>query len=388
MTTTATAAPAQEAGRAQPQTTIEPPGGPFIRHAQVGRRAIYSRSGDTIGSLITQPIPSSPGYLRAFRVRIQAAGGVGSSTAAVSGADQPFNIGSLVTVKDAFGTTLISAPGFETFRLIPMFSGQHGLHALSDPASLPMFSAVASPSGNFIFSSTLPFEFAKGYGVISGANASLLPTITIQGNPSPYATAPAPTLPTLQTDIEADFYWLPEGTQIEPPGLGSTCQWSLAQGSPPLGSGSNVTVSLPRLGGFLTTLIFILRDSTGVRIDPFTGQTNPRFRLKLDGVAVVDTRWDTFLDDMQIQFAGTSSGAAPGWTRPAGTWAWSRKQAMNQEVLGLLDTGEMWLSTNPGTLIEIEAANWGTITNTPATLNVLAGQVVPTGSIIQGLPEL
>jgi hypothetical protein len=384
--TTGQVAPAQEAGRAQPQTTIEPPGGPFIRHAQVGRRAIYTRSLDAIGSLITQPIPSSPGYLRSFRVRVQASGGLGTATAAVSGADQPFNIGALVTVKDAFGTTLISGPGYEVFKLIPLYGGQHGLHALSDPASLPMFSAVAT-TGNFTFSSMLPFEFAKGYGVISGANASLLPTITIQGNPTPYGTAPG-TLPTLQTDVEADFYWLPEGVAIEPPGLGTTAQWVLAQGSPPIGSGSNVTISLPRLGGYLTTLIFVLRDSTGARIDPFTGQTNPRIRIKLDGVAVVDTRWDTFLDDMQIQFAGTSSGAAPGWTRPTGTWAWSRKQALNQESLGLLDTGEMWLSTNPGTLVEIEAANWGTVSNAPATLNVMACQIVPSGSIIQGLPEV
>lgn len=387
--TTAQMAPAQEAGRAQPQTTIEPPGGPFIRHSQPGRRMLYDVAGTALGGLVTQPVPATPGYLRGFRVRMAATGGVGTTVAAVSGADNPWNAVSLVTVKDAFGTVLISGPGFECLKLIPKFGGQHGLHTASDPAALPAFSQVAS-TGNFTFQSALPFEFAKAYGVISGANASLLPQITWQMNPTPYGTAPTPTLPTIETIVEGDFYWLPEGVAVEPPGLGTTAQWVLQQATPAIGSTSNVSVSLPRLGGYLTTLIFVLRDSTGARIDPFSGVTNPRFRIKLDGVPVVDTLWTTFLDDMQIQFGGAGGQAVAngGWVRDTGTFAWSRKTSLNQESLGLLDTGETFLSTNPGTLIEVEASNWGTVTNAPATLNVLACQVVPSGSIIQGLPEL
>src|ERR1700674_4396593 len=115
--TTGQVAPAQEAGRSQPQTTIQPAGGPFIRHSIAGRRLIYNRSSDAIGATITQQIPSVPGYLRKFRIRVQASGGVGSATAAVSAADQPFNIDNNVIVRDAFGTVLIQGPGFEVLRL-------------------------------------------------------------------------------------------------------------------------------------------------------------------------------------------------------------------------------------------------------------------------------
>jgi gamma-glutamylcysteine synthetase len=66
----------------------------------------------------------------------------------------------------------------------------------------------------------------------------------------------------------------------------------------------------------------------------------------------------------------------------------SRKTSLANTNLGLLDTGEAYLSTNPGTLIEINGAPWGTITNSPATLNVCVGQVVPVGNVIQGLPEV
>jgi hypothetical protein len=131
-----------------------------------------------------------------------------------------------------------------------------------------------------------------------------------------------------------------------------------------------------------------LRDANGVRIDPFPNDTT-RFRILLDGVPIVDSLWGTFKDDMQIQTGcGSQAGTSGGFVRDTGVIAWSRKLSLNQMNNGLLDTGETFLSTNPGTLVEIESTNWGTIGATPAVLNVLACQVVPSGSLIQGLPEL
>jgi len=66
----------------------------------------------------------------------------------------------------------------------------------------------------------------------------------------------------------------------------------------------------------------------------------------------------------------------------------SRKNSLAQNSLGLLDSGEAYLSTNPGTLVELNGAPWGSITNAPATVTAVIGQVVPTGAVIQGLPEL
>jgi len=55
---------------------------------------------------------------------------------------------------------------------------------------------------------------------------------------------------------------------------------------------------------------------------------------------------------------------------------------------GLLDTGEIFLSTNPGTQIEAAMYPWATFSNTPATVNAVIGQVVPSGALVQGLPEV
>lgn len=382
--TTGQVAPAQEAGRPQPQTTIEPPGGPFIRHSQPGRRSQYVLTAQNFGGLITQPLVAVPGYVSRFRMRVAATGGSGTTTVAAQ-ADAPFSSVALVTLRDAFGTPLIVGPGYEMLYLVPKYSSQFGLFAQSDLKNFVVYSAVASgasASGNFTFATCLPLEFAKAYGVISMANASLLPTLQMQlaSSGSVYSTAPG-TLPTMEFDVDADFYWLPEGAAVEPPGLGTTCQWVYQNANPSIPSASSTIVTLPRLGGFLHTIILELRDSTGARIDAW----GTRFRIYVDGVPLLDTRFDTFEDDMQMQYATVPTST---WTRDTGVISISRRTSLNQINLGLLDTGEVFLSTNPGTLIQVECSPWGTIANAPATLSAIIGQVVPAGSLLQGLPEL
>jgi hypothetical protein len=379
--TTGQVAPAQEAGRPQPQTTIEPPGGPFIRHSQPGRRSQYVMSAQQFGGLITQPLVAVPGYISRLRLRIAATGGAGAGVNTQP--DAPFSCVALVTLRDAFGTPLIVGPGYEMLYLVPKYSSQFGLFALSDIKNLPSYAPVNATGGNFTFNTVLPLEFAKAYGLISMANASLLPTLQFQLSASGQvygATAPT-TLPTMEFDLDADFYWLPEGVAVEPPGLGTTCQWVYQNANPTIPSNSATIVTLPRLGGFLHTIILELRDSTGQRIDAW-GQ---RFRIYVDGVPLIDTRFDTFVDDMQMQYAGA---AAAQWTRDVGVISVSRRTSLNQVNLGLLDTGETFLSTNPGTLVQIECSPWGTVANPPATLAAIIGQVVPAGSLLQGLPEL
>lgn len=362
-------------GKQQPQTTIEPAGGPFIRHSQPGRRQQYDLTGQGFGGTVTQPLVSTPGYVRGYRMYFNATGGAGTSV--TGAADAPYNVASLVTLKDAFGNPLLVAPGYAAFYLLPKYSGQFGLGAMRDISNLQSFSAIGAATGNFSFSTYLPLEFVKGYGVISGANASLLPNLTINmaSSTAVYGTAPT-TLPSLEVRADADFYWLPEGVSVEPPGLGTTCQWIYQQCNPVIGANSTTTVQLPRLGGYISELIFVLRDANGNRVDAWPQQ----LRLLVDGVPLIDSSLNEIYDDMQIVYENTS--------RPTGVIAISRKTSLAQVQHGLLDTGETFLSTNPGTLIEVQGAPWGSGGTAPYTLSCLVGQVVPSGTLIQGLPEL
>ena len=407
--------PGQEAGRPQPQTTVEASGGPFIRHTQPGMAPQYTVTGTAFGSIVTQPLVARPGYFRAFRVRHDVVGGTGSGGTAVAtgaGPDMPYSINSLVQLKDAFGTPLIVAPGFEGTNLIPVLSGGFGTaltntlypHGLPSSSGTATTAAVPAGAAQGTFSYALPLEFAKGYGVLSGANASLLPTLQFNFNTLSSLITGIASAPTITTTVDASFYWLPEGVAVEPPGLGTTRQWILQQANPTIATGGSARLQMPRLGGYLDTLAFIARDTNGTRVG---GVFNtPRIQLYLDGVPVIDATSAEWYDDMaiaygftqtQLGYAGTAGASAyagavtaPTLAAPnyAGVLAVSRKTSLMQASLGLLDTGEAYLSTNPGTLVELNLAPAGTFSNGPAQVSVLAGQIVPTGAIIQGLPEV
>ena len=386
---------AQEAGRPQPQTTVEANGGPFIRHSQPGRAPIYNVTGQSFGGTLTQPLVARPGYFRNFRIThtLTTTGSV-TGTVAMT-ADSPYNLNSLIQVKDAFGTPLLVGDGYSISYLVGLYGGAFGLgNATNNPAALPSYTAISTTTGAGTFSYSLPLEFAKAYGVLSAANASLLPTLQFNfaSGTSVFGASSTGGYPTIGTNVDTDFYWLPEGVAVEPPGLGTTRQWQVVQANPQISASSSTRVQFPRLGGYLDTLIMVVRDSTGARTD---GYWPSRLQIYVDGVPYIDSTMAEIYDDMAIQFglvgAATTTGnpaAATAAARPAGTVAISRKNSLNQQSLGLLDTGEAYLSTNPATLIEANFAPAGAGSNSPATMSVLVGQIVPTGSIIQGLPEL
>jgi hypothetical protein len=380
------------AGRPQPQTTAEPAGGPFVRHAPDGRRAMYVDT-QQFGGFMARPMVSSPGWNKGYRILVTAtstAGSGGVISAGAGGQDAPWSLAQLVQMKDAFGTQLLTGPGFDIMYGVPKYGGQFGLDLMRDPKNSPQNTPITAASGAFQMASYFPFEFAKGYGVISGANAALLPVLQINLAPSGtlFSTPPS-SLPTLTETVDADFYWLPN-VPADPPGIGTTEQWIYQPCTPPIPSQASELVQLPRLGGYLTGLLLDLRDSTGARVDGYG--TRPKFYV--DGVPLLDSLFSTIQEDMAI---ATGVGAAAATTQTAagtvpvardtGLLYISRKTSLSQRELGLLDTGEIFLSTNPGTQIEIGCFPWATITNSPATLNALVGQVVPSGALVRGLPE-
>jgi len=347
------------------------------------------------GGVVANPMVASPGYNRGYRIFVQAltGGGINGVIAATAGGqDAPFSLVQLLQLKDAFGTPILTGPGYEMLKLVPLYSGQFGMDGVTDVQQLPSWTGVTAATNAFAFRSYAPFEFAKAYGVISGANASLLPTLqmNLAANSTLFST-PSTVLPALSIQVDADFYWLPEGVAVEPPGIGTTCQWIFQPCNPTIASGGSVIVQLPRLGGYLTDIILELRDANGARVDGFPA----RPRIYLDGVPLIDSDLPTIIDDMAIQdgigwsTAGSQTTApTPLFTRPTGTLNLTRKTALAQRTFGLFDTGEEFLSTNPGTQLEVSGTPWGTIGAGPATLNVIVGQVVPSGALIQGLPEV
>lgn len=443
MAAASTQAPAgARASRPQPQTTGEPPGGPFERHSRKSARPGYSVT-TNFGASVDQPLSAAPGYLRYLDLNILTSGGVSGSASTASaqngaGTDYLINglgsanvvptvtagtaatnpqVGtqavtsspsmaaavSFIQVKDAYGTPVFTGNGYEMLYLVPLFSGQVGALAASDlhfwPSSTDaQIASGSAASGNGFFHTRIPFEIVPGYGCLAIGNSSLQPALHIQFNAlSALYSVGVATAPTgIRLDVDENYWGVPvDDPSIEPPGLGTTLQWTQLTANPTVGASSNQRVQLPRTGGYLTTLILVARDSSGNRSEntwPSRGG-NQRIRLYLDGVPVLDESIDERIDKMYEEFGGLSGQNLPFATvpgtvtrgKPAGVIAYSFKASESQVNLGHLDNGDLWLSSTPGSLIEIECNSWGA---TAGTITAIVGQIVPRGQVQQGLSIL
>lgn len=372
------------AGRPQPQTTNQPQGGPFLRHAREASRPGYSIS-TTYSAVITNALASAPGYARYYDLTFAA--GAGTTTSAAFQADAPYNLVQFVQHKDPWGTPLFTGDGYSLLRLVPAYAGQFfsPIYPANDITQLPSFSTVAAGTGAYTFRTQIPLEGTKGYGLISLGNSSVMPTVYMQLNSG--ATVLSGTLTSLaniQVTLDEFYYDIDPTMPVVPPGNGSTFQHSVVIGNQPIGSGSSTRVQLPRTGGYLTSLILVLRDSSNVRetetnTNGVGWASTGRIRVYVDGVP----RWDeTFLEAQDRMYTFSD-----GFPRPSGVIAYNFKRSLSQLNLGLLDTLEQAVQTNPGTLIEVEMTPWGTFSSSPAQLQAIVTQLVPTGPPAQGLPE-
>ena len=364
----------------QPQTTLEPPGGPFIRYSEPGYKPQYTESGVAFGGQVTNPLVAVPGYVSRFRVRIYATGGANTAGTVATTADAPFNAVQLVNLSDANGNPIFNGPGYEMLYLVPLFSGGYGLLAAANIQNMPSYQAPSvgtSGTGDFSFRTALPLELTKAYGLLGMAAANVMPTLTwtLSGSSTVYSTAPT-TVPTLTVKVGAEYYWLPQSENIAPPGLGTSRQWLFNKSANQPAASSYLDVQFPRPGGYLDTIILVCRDSTGARVDAWPDPLS----IWVDGVPMVNQEPLTDIyDDIYNVFGGV--------TRPTGVLAFSRKTSLSQISLGLLDTGEEFLSTNPGTLLQV-GGTWGSAGTGPYTISVITGQVVPSEALLQGLPEV
>lgn len=397
------------AQRPQPQTTQGGGPGPFVAHAVHASRPGYVHAGVAFGGVVTDPLPQAPGYVRKLRFGLIASGGGTGTTISVTTdmASSVAQVVQLLQVKDPMGTPVITGSGYDMLFLAPMFSGQVGILRASDvtlfPTYTPITAGTQNDTGNFGADLFIPFEGTLAYGTIAVGNASALPTLLVNLQPaaSVYGTTSPSTNPTVQVSVDYDYYAVADPS-VEPPGLGTTFQWISQAANPTIGSAASQRVQLPRAAGYLHTLILVMRDSTGARIDGY----GTRVRLYVDGVPVYD---DSFAAAAgAARAAGTSSHATTrmymesggniGQTvagansavptlRPTGVLAYSFRESIAQVNLGLADTQLRLPPITPGTLIEIECTPWGTVSNAPAVLTAIYGMVVPRGPLVTGLPE-
>jgi hypothetical protein len=240
----------------------------------------------------------------------------------------------------------------------------------NNPAGLPNYSAVGGSTGAFTVQLTVPLQLdSSGYCSLPSQNAASQPQIQIQLNPSASVYTSGMTTPgTLAVAINEPYWMAPvDNPQVGPPDVGSSAQWSEARAAAGVGSAAYQRVVLPRVGTFIHTLILTLRDSTGARIDAWPTSD---LSLWVDGVPII---METFAERVNIMYAQF------GVTRPTGVLVYSWRDAV-QSAVSSADTYDKLLPTTPATLLEI-AGTFGTITNAPASITALTGELFPAGGI-------
>lgn len=381
VSTLQTAQPALGTVSRQPQTTAQPAGAgaPFSRMSrQMQILGPYS-AGNTFGSLFTPPIKPVGGYVRFYPLYVSAVGGTG--TAAVASADAPWNVIQNLFLRDPFGQPIIQADGYSLY-LIDLYGGQSGALGFGNQSTAnPSYQSLQT-NGNFQIRFHIPFEMdSSGYCSLPAMNAASQPSIWVQTNPvgTVYSTPPTGT-PTLTFQLDEEFWAAPvDNPQFAPPDVGSSAQWSVTKAPTGIASNQFQRVVLPRVGALTTTLILILRDSTGARID---GYPPSDLSLWVDGVPHLFEMFPERADKMYAQF---------GVTRPTGVVVYTFRNSV-QTLISTADTYDVILPTSPATLLEI-GGTWGSgtgtaqqggqgaITNAPAQLYQLTQELYPFGGI-------
>lgn len=370
--------PALQTVQRKPQSTSSPnQGGPFTRHSRQARLVGFDLTGQVFGGVIAQPLKPVPGYLRSLDLLVKATGGAGSSV--TTAADGPDSVIQSLLFRDPYGQPALQCDG-ASLRFLNMYGSQCGFWITSDPHLLPSFSAVAAGSGNFTERFRIPIELisSDAYCDLPSLNATSQPSIQININSAAltYGVTVPSTPPVLEFRLDENFWAIPiDDPSLAPPGLGSSAQWSQVPSPITIGSAAgNLRVPLPRTGTWIHTIVLVLRDSTNARIDQFPDPVE----FWIDGVPVFQEPLARRTDLMFEQFG--LGVAAVGIARPTGVLVYSFRDSALQAA-SMADTGDFWLHTTPGTLLEFGGSAWGTITNAPAVLTEVTGEVYPVDDI-------
>ena len=358
----------------EPQTTTNPStaNAPFIRLSRKSFNRGYSQAGFAFGSLVNNPIKPVGGWLRWLLLTIEATGGT-STAAAVAAADAPWSVIQTLLLRDPLGQPVISLDGFSSY-VVNIYGGQCRAPGVSDPAKLPSYvpiqTALGAGCGDFTFKLQLPFELdSSGYCSLSSLNAAATLSLDLQlaGAAAVYSTAPT-TLPTINVTVEQAFWAAPvQNASLGPPDPGASAQWTRTGGSSSIPSAANTLIASSRKGTFIHTLIGIVRDSTGARVDVFPASD---LTLQLDGVPVII---ESFADRQDEMFSFTAGAA-----RPTGVIVYTYRDSV-QQMISQADTHDLDLPTTPATLLEV-GGTWGAIVNAPAQLYFVTGELFPTNN--------
>ena len=302
---------------------------------------------------------------------------VGASTVT---ADGPFNILQNVEFRTAAGNDLIvPLTGYQLY-LINKYGAQFAQPPMSDAKATNQFAQVTPGTLHFFLQIPLEIDPSQAFGAIPAlaSNRSYQLAITGAGISTTFTGGPTATL---QINGTAYFWSEPVAqTQsglvqaTEPAGLGSYSQWQLE--TPAVTPGDKYIKS-NNVGNTLRTLIFTLRNSSGVRIGAATDwpavselylDNEPMFYFTRNEWLDLMAKWYSF----NVTTFDTVNGLDTGvYVIPF--------FALASNFAGVTESRAQYLPTLDSSQLQLRGTSYGAAAS---VLEIITQSIVPTSSSV------
>lgn len=316
-----------------------------------------------------------------------------NSATVVYAPDAPYNYITLIRLDDPAGQGIISPITGYGLYLLNKYLPDTG--CLFDPQSDPNFNLVAGgggTAGSFSFRLCLPVEHRHrdAFGAVnnSAANQRYLITLTTAASTTVYTTAPTTPPTNVNLSIYQQYWTSPPSTittsqgssqvQQSPAGLGSVAFVRYERHNDVSGGGTP-QFQLSNVGDYITSLIFVLRNSSNYR----DGTTNAAVQ-PIAAVGDWPTEFDWWVNDFQqhalnigdwqrqmAKFYGYKSALGPSATGVATTTPNTNASALDIGVfvlttlVGLFDSvknyepANQYLPTDSTTKLQVRGSTFG-----------------------------
>lgn len=326
------------------------------------------------------------GYVRSLLILVQATGGAGTSVTQAE--DGPFNALKNIFLTEPNGAFIAAFNyGYECY-LADKWGGLRD-PAGSDMRQSPVYSAVASGTGNFQFMLRVPVEInlRDGLGALPNQNAAAtfklrLTLASGAANAGAYGATVPTTQPTVRVRVFLEAWDQPEqatagaANQVSPPAMNTTQFWSVQSFNVNAGSQN---IRLTRVGNYLRNLIFAFRRTGSTRANGQTDWPDP-MTLYLDTRPLDIVEKNNWTHQMfeRTGFGGTLNATAPAYDSPGGLDNGVFVYDFTNEFDGLLgrENRDLWLPTLGSTRLELQ----GSFGNA-GTLTVLTNDVAVAGNV-------
>ena len=243
----------------------------FIRGSGEGRYTFEVQSGLVLGAAQdVGPIDvKAYDYMRSILIKVETTTAGSGAATSVGSKDFPFNIISYLRVKQPNGQTMYSVSNGHHAAMIQKYGS---IRPYCDPRNDPEFVATAGTASTVTFGIRIPFELdlRDALGALPNKDAAAPFTLELGLNSTAtaYTTAPS-TAPTIKITPILEAYDQPpetlDGQQVQttPPNMNTLQRWT--EQSVTMATGA-FDVRVRKLGNYLRELIFISKNSSGVRI--------------------------------------------------------------------------------------------------------------------------